>query len=158
MPVPNKEQWKSIADRYQELWHIPNCLGSIDGKHIRIQKLPGSGSENYNYKSYHSLVLMACCDADGNFTVIETGYAGRNSDGGIFRASRMGHWLERNGLNMPDPEKLPYDQEGGKFPYYFVADEAFPLKSYLMRPYPKRRLNNRQRVYNYRLSRARKTV
>jgi hypothetical protein len=68
--------------------------------------------------------------------VIETGYAGRNSDGGIFRASRMGHWLERNGLNMSDPEKLPYDQEGGKFPYYFVADEAFPLKSYLMTPYP----------------------
>jgi hypothetical protein len=101
---------------------------------------------------------MACHDADGNFTVIEMGYAGRNSDGGIFRASRMGHWLERNGLNMLDPEKLPYDQEGGKFPYYFVADEAFPLKSYLMRPYPKRRLNNRQRVYNYRLSRARKTV
>jgi hypothetical protein len=36
MPVPNKEQWKSIADRYQELWNIPNCLGSIDGKHIML--------------------------------------------------------------------------------------------------------------------------
>jgi hypothetical protein len=101
---------------------------------------------------------MACCDADGKFTMIETGYAGRNSDGGIFRASKMGQWLERNGLNLPDHEKLPYDQEGGNFPYYFVADEAFPLKSYLMRPYPKRRLNSRKRAYNYRLSRARKTV
>jgi hypothetical protein len=73
-------------------------------------------------------------------------YAGRNSNGGIFRASELGQWLERNGLNLPHPEKLPYDQEGGHFPYYFVADEAFPLKSCLMRPYPKRKLNNRKRV------------
>jgi hypothetical protein len=86
MPAPNKELWKSIADRYQELWNIPNCLGSIDGEHIRIQRIPGSRSDNYNYKSYHSLVLMARCDADGNFTMIETGYAGRNSNGRIFRA------------------------------------------------------------------------
>jgi hypothetical protein len=76
----------------------------------------------------------------------ETGYAGRNSNGGILRPSRMGHGLEINGLNLPDPEKLHYYQDGAKFPYYFVADEAFPLKSYLMRPYPKRKLNNIQRV------------
>jgi hypothetical protein len=53
----------------------------------------------------------------------------------------------RDGLNLLDPEKLPYDQEGGNFPYYFVAGEVFPLKSYFMRPYPKRRLNNRKRGY-----------
>jgi hypothetical protein len=61
------------------------CLGSIDGKHIRIQKLPNTGFTNFNYKSYHSIVLMACSDADGNFIMIETGFAGRNSDGGIFQ-------------------------------------------------------------------------
>lgn len=28
---------------------------------------------------------MACSDADGNFNMIETGLAGKNSDGGIFK-------------------------------------------------------------------------
>lgn len=158
MPIPDKNHWEKISDRFLELWNIPNCVGSIDGKHIRIQKLPGSGSDNFNYKAFHSLVLMACADADGNFIMIETGYAGRNSDGGIFRASRMGYWLQRDELNLPDPQSLPFDDNEVKFPYYFVADEAFPLQKYLMRPYPKRRLNNRTRIFNYRLSRSRKTV
>lgn len=72
--------------------------------------------------------------------MIETGFAGRNSDGGIFRASRMGRWLERNGLNMPHPKPLPNDPNDICFPYYFVADEGFPLKKNLMRPYPQRTL------------------
>lgn len=157
MPIPNRNQWKIIADRYEELWNLPNCLGSIDGKHIRIQKMPRTGSENFNYKSFHSLVLMACSDADGNFIMIETGYAGRNSDGGIFKASRMGQWLQQ-GLDFPEPKLLPRDEAGQNFPHYFVADEAFPLQKYLMRPYPKRRLNNKNRIFNYRLSRGRKSV
>jgi len=75
------------------LWNLPNCVGAIDGKHVRIEKFANSGSSNFNYKSYHSTVLLACCDADGLFTMIETGYAGRNSDGGIFRASVMKYWI-----------------------------------------------------------------
>ncbi|CAH1989060.1 unnamed protein product [Acanthoscelides obtectus] len=81
MPTPDKNQWKIIAQRFHLLWNLPNCLGALDGKHIRIEKLPNSGSLNFNYKSYHSIVLMACSDADGLFTYIETGFAGRNSDG-----------------------------------------------------------------------------
>lgn len=49
--------------------------------------------------------------------------------------------------------------------YVFVADEAFPLKPYLMRPFPRRHLGARndplrtqKPVYNYRLSRARRVV
>lgn len=45
-----------------------------------------------------------------------------------------------------------------KFPFYFVSNEAFPLKKYLMRPYTKQSLDNKKRVFNYRLSRGRKSV
>jgi hypothetical protein len=40
----------------------------------------------------------------------------------------------------------------------FVGDEAFPLKEYLMKPYNQRDLNTDRRIYNYRLSRARRVV
>jgi len=39
-----------------------------------------------------------------------------------------------------------------------VGDDAFPLKPYLMKPYPSRNLELTQRVFNYRLSRVRRIV
>nr|CAI5859362.1 unnamed protein product [Callosobruchus analis] len=159
MPCPTHDRWMSIAQRFQAIWNLPNCIGALDGKHIRIEKLPNTGSTNFNYKSYHSIVLLGCCDADGIFTVIETRYAGRNSDGGIFRASSMKNLLSNAQLDIPPPSKLPLDDyDDCRFPYYFVGDEAFPLSGYLMRPYSKRALDNTKRIFNYRLSRARKTI
>lgn len=48
MPIPTEEKWMSIANQYYRLWNLPNCVGSIDGKHIRIQKVPNTGSTNFN--------------------------------------------------------------------------------------------------------------
>ncbi|XP_050301570.1 uncharacterized protein LOC126739797 [Anthonomus grandis grandis] len=90
--------------------------------------------------------------------MIETGYAGRNNDEGIFRASNLGQWLERNGLNLPASACLPHDESQEKVPYFFVRENAFPLKRYLMRPFPIQTLDNKKRIFNYRLSRGRKTI
>lgn len=53
---------------------------------------------------------------------------------------------------------LPGDNENMTFPYYFVADEAFPLTNHIMKPYPRRKLTNEKRIFNYRLSRGRRSV
>lgn len=156
MPVPTEIDWRKKAERFYELWDLPNCLGSIDGKHFRIKKLSKSGSCYYNYKGFFSIVLMACADADGLFTTIDVGAAGRNSDGAVFRASAIGKLLDKEKLNIPGPQPMLNDNEA--FPFYFVGDEAFPLKRNLMRPYPQRNLDNDKRQFNYRLSRARKSV
>lgn len=43
-------------------------------------------------------------------------------------------------------------------PFVFIGDEAFPLMENFMRPYPRDGLNSEKRVFNYRLSRARRIV
>lgn len=158
MPTPTENMWRDISMRFYNIWDIPNCVGSLDGKHIRMQKLPHAGSLDFNYKHYHSIILLACADADGNFISIETGFYGRMSDGGVLRESRLGKWLDREGLQILDKMQLPDDKNKTPFPFYFIGDEAFPLKHNLLTPYKQRGLNNIRRIYNYRLSRARRVV
>ncbi|XP_072384742.1 uncharacterized protein [Diabrotica undecimpunctata] len=91
--------------------------------------------------------------------MIETGYAGRNNDGGIFTVSKMKNMLMNSQLDIPPNCKLPLDDDDDcLFPYYLVGDEAFPLSRYLLKPYSKRILDNTKRIFNYRLSRGRKTI
>lgn len=60
-------------------------------------------------------------------------------------------------INVPPPAALPGTAD--LMEYVLIADEAFPLQTNLMRPYPRREQNNAvKRRYNYRLSRARRVV
>ncbi|KAE9543209.1 hypothetical protein AGLY_003120 [Aphis glycines] len=157
MPEPNREKWIEISELFYKKTNFPNCLGSIDGKHMRCRNPNNSGSLFYNYKKYFSIVLMAVVDANLNFIFIDVGAYGREADSNVFRNSVFGKKLYRNQLQIPDPVSLPLT-ENNLQPFVFVADEAFELHTNLLRPYPGRKLNNTCRIFNYRLSRARRTV
>ena len=61
-------------------------------------------------------------------------------------------------LNIPNSKPPPKIEE--PLPFVIVGDEAFPLKKYLLRPYPVvSALNDESKqIYNYRLLRARRVV
>ena len=157
-----EDDWKQIEYRFNQKWNFPNCLGALDGKHIMMQAPPNSNSLFYNYKGYFSIVLMALVDADYRFIFIDVGNYGSNGDSGIFKNSHLGEAFAAKQLHVPSPKRLPGYPEGGALPHCFVADEAFPLRMDLMRPYPngkkKDRLPYDKSIFNYRLSRARRIV
>ena len=158
MPKCTEEVWVKIADKFYSQWQIPNCVGSIDGKHIRIRKPGESGTKFHNYKGYFSINLMAVVTADYKFAVVDVGGFGSSSDGGILKASSFGKKLEAGKLDLPPDDCLP----GGevKVPFCFIGDAAFPSKKNILRPYPGKDHKMREdlRIYNYRHSRARMTV
>nr|CAH7734519.1 unnamed protein product [Callosobruchus chinensis] len=145
MKQPTTADFLRISEEYNRLWDFPNCIGAWDGKHIRIKCPSHSGSMFFNYKHYFSIVLQGLVDDHYRFISIDVGGYGKQSDGGTFQASKLSKLLEKNKLGIPK-EKV------------FIADEAYPLKENLMKPYSGKTLNPSQENFNKRLSRARKTV
>ena len=129
---------------------------------------------------------MSCC----YFSLICRYFflSGAMQDGQIWNNCDFGTSLENGTADLPDPEPLPGGHE--PMPFTLVGDEAFGLKTYMMRPYskPKRRrgpqaaaqdnndgsdvddppahdldpalqaLSIPRRIFNYRLSRARRVI
>ena len=150
-------EWKAISHDFEVKWNSPHALGAIDGKHVVMQAPHNSGSEYFNYNKTHSVVLLAVCNAKYEFIMDDIGDSGRQSDGSVYNNSHLGYAIENNTLNIPKPEVV------GRSPtnillYVFVADDAFGLKSHMMKPYPNQNLQLDQQIFNYRLSQARRLI
>jgi len=139
----NKSGKKVMQDFYT-LWNFPNCCGAMDGKHIFISCPSKSGSEFYNYKKDYGVIFLAIVDANYKFICIDVGTNGRVNDALVFSKPTFNEVLQTNTLNLPT--------EG-----VFVGDDAFLLRKNTMKPYTlKRPLTLKERIFNYRLSRARR--
>jgi len=149
------QQWLDVASTFGVKWNFPACIGGLDGKHVAIKPPGSSGSLYYNYKRFHSIVLMALVDANYRFLFVDVGSYGRVADGGVFNNCTLAKRLENNSLGIPPSTKLP---GVGSVPFVIVADDAFAMKNYLLKPYSHRGLTKPQRIFNYRLSRARRVV
>lgn len=112
----------------------------------------------FNYKEYHSIVLLAIVDANLNFVAIDVGSYGREGDAGIFLKSSMGRAIEQGEFNMPPPAAIPFTDI--VLPHVILGDEAFALKVNMMKPYPRQQSlhEHDKAIYNYRHSRARRTT
>lgn len=134
-PPSSPEEWLSIANGFKQTWNLPRVIGVIDGKHIRIQCPADSGTLFHNYKSFFSIILLVVCDANYCFTLIDIGNYRSNNDSGVLSRSEIAERFEDGSINLPQPTSVDgcsYDP----LPYYMVGDEIFPLKTWLMRPYP----------------------
>ena len=116
-----------------------------------------SGSLWHNYKGFFSLVLLAICDARYCFSFVDVGEYGSNNDSGIFLNSEMGDLFRQGNLNIPPRSKISGSDY--ELSYFLVGDEIFPLQDWLMRPYAGSSLiNELRKIFNYRLSRARRVI
>ena len=99
---------------------------------------------------------MAVCDAKYCFSLVDIGAYGRDNDAAILSESVFGQMFE----NRPSNFNIPAPRTVGNFrlPYVLVGDDIFALKPWLMKPFPGKHLDENKRIFNYRLSRARRTV
>ncbi|XP_040287571.1 protein ALP1-like [Bufo bufo] len=131
---------EQIADKFLETCQFPNCVGAVDGKHIRIVKPSGSGSELFNYKKYFSIILMAIADADFRFVAVDIGAFGRTNYLMAFKNSAMVRLPYSKDFGLPPPRPLP-GIDGPPMPFVVVGDEAFQMCENLIKPYSGRDSN-----------------
>ncbi|XP_046544977.1 protein ANTAGONIST OF LIKE HETEROCHROMATIN PROTEIN 1-like [Haliotis rubra] len=146
---------KDVIRGYEERWGFPNCVGSIDGSHIPIIAPNFSHGDYLNRKGFYSLILQGVCDHNQMFTNINIGWPGRVHDARVFVNSDI-YFLGDDGSLLPNWSK---NIGNTQMPLVLLGDAAYPLKSWLLKPYTGRaNLTPAQSTFNYRLSRARMTI
>ena len=84
------EDWMKTTKDFETIWNMPHVLGALDGKHIRNQCPPNTGTLFHDYKGFFSIVLLAICDAKYNFRLTDIGQYGSNKDIGVLANNTMG--------------------------------------------------------------------
>lgn len=100
--------------------------------------------------------MMAVVDVKYQFRYVSVGAQGRASDAGVFAESDFKQARVRGLLNIPEAKHLPGSNI--EVPFMLLGDDAYPLRTDLMKPYPFRQLDHQQRAFNYRLSAGRRVV
>ena len=153
--IPTADGLREIVDDFYHWCGFPHTFGAIDGTHIPILRPQQSRLDYYNRKGYHSILMLAVVDFRGRFLDVNIGWPGKVHDARVLvnssfykKASNgtlVPHWLQTiGGINVP---------------LLVLGDPAYPLLSWLMKPYIETPNSTPQeRHFNYRLSRARIVV
>ncbi|XP_041366976.1 putative nuclease HARBI1 [Gigantopelta aegis] len=100
--------------------------------------------------------FMAHVDAEYKFMWIDIGTAGSHSDAQVFNHSELKDAIDNGVIGFPNAAPLPGDDKN--VPFFMLGDDAFALRTWMMKPYSTQNLEHDDRIFNYRLSRARRIV
>ncbi|CAH3159373.1 unnamed protein product, partial [Porites lobata] len=100
---------------------------------LPIKCPPGNFSckEYHNFKDFYSIVLMAMVDSNYRFVWGTCGFPGNSHDAVIFQSTKLYSDI-KEGTFIPQISK---DVNGVQVPPVVLGDSAFPLSSWLMKPY-----------------------
>ncbi|CAF1234105.1 unnamed protein product [Adineta ricciae] len=149
-----QQEIKATTDAFLKKFNYPMCLGALDGTHIAIEPPIGFEPDYYNYKKHHSIILLAAVDSSLKFTYVNVGAPGRCNDANVYSRSSLYELLQGN---IYTQNYITINNT--RIQSHIIADSAFPLSKYLMKPYTERYdMPRDQSVFNYRLSHCRCSI
>ncbi|XP_069622611.1 uncharacterized protein [Ranitomeya imitator] len=157
MPETTEQQWLQIVEGFYANSQFPNCLGALGGKRIRVKWPPLCAPQYHNSELFFSVLVLGLVDSNYRFITISIQSCESSNDSQISTTSIMGQQLLVNPRAIPQPRVL-LGSSGPPAPFVIVADEAFDMSNHVLRPFSCRGMDNRRRIYNCRLTKARKYV
>jgi hypothetical protein len=152
---PQGHQLENTMEGFLSNWQIPQCAGAIDGSHIPVAVPAHLHTDYYNRKGWYSMLVQAIISYDYRITDVCIGWPGSVHDARVFVHSGVYSKVVQGELL---PSTYAKNISGVQVPPYLIGDAAYPIKTWLMKPFPDRGLSCSQKTYNYRLSRARMVV
>ena len=108
--------------KFYSVFSIPQCLGAIDGTHIKIKQPSLNSTDCINRKSRYALSVQAFCDYRCCFMDVVVKWPGRIHDAKMFANSRLNQLLKTCAI---PPCRITIQDE--KMPVLIIDDTAYPL-------------------------------
>ncbi|KAH6935475.1 hypothetical protein HPB50_006175 [Hyalomma asiaticum] len=139
--------------KFHAMSGFPQAIGALDGCHIPISPPAENATDYYNYKGWHSMILLALVDHQYHFRYINVGSPGRCHDAFVYGRSELHKLVESDSFKNPVSVI-----EGTRISPVILCDQAFPLTVNLLKPFPNAASGTRERLFNYQLSKTRRIV
>ena len=153
---PHGDELVQIINDYEQRWGFPMFAGAIDGTHIPIVAPSECHAEYVNRKGYHSIIMQAVVDCKYLYRDVVIGWPGSVHDARVFSNSSI---FKKGNEGKLFPDDLTVELQGVEMSPFIVADPAYPLLPWVLKGFQRNdNQPRRERVFNYRLSRARMTV
>ena len=139
------------AEKFYEAHGFPQCIGAIDGTHIRIKKPISNLTDFINTKRTYSLNVQAAVDYKFCFFDVAVKWLGSVHDARLFSNFLLN--------KKPRDESIP---KCGKtivpgepaVPICLLGNPAYPLLPYILKEFSYGGENNEEQFCGYRLSSA----
>ena len=69
---PTGSELDQVLCDSEALCHLPQCAGALDGTFMRREKPFKFGDSYFCYKRFPSIIILACVDAKGIFTSVNS--------------------------------------------------------------------------------------
>ncbi|XP_068227681.1 uncharacterized protein [Palaemon carinicauda] len=110
----------------------------------------------YNYMKFPTKILMDVADAKLKLMYVDVGAKGDGGDEGTWCKCNLHHTIEQNRVGFPDDSTLLNDDT--PIPFHKIADDAFALRTMLIKPYSHTSQAHHKKFYSYMLCHARCVV
>lgn len=121
---PNREERALTSKRIQHYHYFRNCIGYVDGTHLKLSQKPTIDGETYfNRKKDYSLNCQIFCDERRIIFGVQLGYPGSVSDATCLN----------NSIFLRNENQTFFSTEGNH--EYLLGDSGYALHPFVLTPY-----------------------
>lgn len=129
--IPEGERLKETISIFESKWGFPQCDGAVDGSHIPIMAPEEYHTDYFNRKGWHSVILQGSVGPNYTFWDINVGWPGSVHDARVLANTDVYKKAVESKLFPPWTRTI----HGTEIPTVIIGDPAYPLLSWLMKPF-----------------------
>ena len=142
----SKEEFLVKMQEMESQWQFEYAFSAIDCSHLPIKRPPGGAQaikEYHNFKNFYSVILLALVDAKYRFIWASLSAPKNAHDSTLFQSTSLWSNIVSGDVLSEAAAKTNDDIV---IPPLIVGDGAFPMRSFLLKPYGDAVLSDKKNI------------